>query len=360
MTHTVTRERTAYGDVDGQPVEQFVLDDGTIRVAILSFGAIIQEIWVPDRNGNEANVNLGFATLEPYTRKHPHFGAVLGRFANRLGPASFELDGTTWHVTENKPGFSAHGGAKPFDMYVWSAEEVDVDGQPAVKLTHVSPDGDEGYPGTLTASVTYSLTEDHGLRLDYHAETDKPTVVNLTNHAYFNLAGEGSGTVDDHRLQMFASRYTPTDDNQVTTGEIAPVEGTAFDFREEKRLGEVLRDASDPQLKLARGLDHNLVIDRPDRLPRTLVPVARLRDPGSGRVMHVSSTEPGVQVYASNSLDGSIAGYSGRLYRQGDAICFETQAFPNAPNRPSFPSSVVRPGEPFVSTTIYAFSTEPA
>jgi aldose 1-epimerase len=358
VANNVTLERTPYGEANGQPVDRFVLSNGTVSVAIISYGAIIQEIWTPDREGNQANVNLGFATLEPYLQKHPHFGAVLGRFANRLGPASFELDGVTYPVTENKPGFSAHGGAKPFDMYVWSAAEVTVDGNPAVELTHVSPDGDEGYPGTLTASLTYSLSPDNALRLDYVASTDKPTVVNLTNHAYFNLAGEGSGIVDDHLLQLDSSTYTPTDQDQVTTGEIAPVEGTVFDFRTEKRIGDALRDASDPQLKLARGLDHNFVIDRPEGEPREVVSVGRLVDPASGRVMRVSSTEPGVQIYASNSLDGSIAGHSGRLYRQGDAICFETQAFPNAPNRPNFPSAVVRPGTPDRSTTIFTFETE--
>jgi aldose 1-epimerase len=355
VAQSITIERSAFGEANGQPVERFALGNGVISVAIISYGAIIQEIWVPDRDDQLANVNLGFATLDPYLKKHPHFGAVLGRFANRLGPPSFELDGVTYRVTENKPGFSAHGGAKPFDMYAWSAEEVTVDGAPAVRLTHVSPDGDEGYPGTVTTSLTYSLTPANELCLDYVASTDKPTVVNLTNHAYFNLAGEGSGTVDDHLLTLHASAYTPTDENQVTTGEIAPVEGTVFDFRTEKRIGDALRDGSDPQLKLARGLDHNFVIDRPEGLPWEVVPVARLIDPGSGRVMTVASSEPGVQVYASNSLDGSIAGHSGRLYRQGDAICFETQAFPNAPNRPNFPSAVVRPEEPFRSTTMYGF-----
>lgn len=358
MANSVTMQRSTFGEADGQAVERFVLDNGTMSVAILSWGAIIQEIWAPDRDGTRANVNLGFATLEPYLRKHPHFGAVLGRFANRLGPPSFELDGSTYAVTENKPGFSAHGGAKPFDMYPWTAKETSVDGHPAVELGFISPDGDEGYPGTLTISLTYSLSPSHELKLDYVASTDKPTVVNLTNHAYFNLAGEGSGTIDDHHLQLDCSYYTPTDARQVTTGEITPVDGTVFDFRLERRIGDALRDARDPQLKLARGLDHNFVIDRPHDLPRTVVPVGRLLDPGSGRSMRIATSEPGVQVYASNSLDGSIAGHSDRLYRQGDAICFETQAFPNAPNRPNFPSTVVRPDAPYRSTTIYTFETE--
>ena len=357
MANKVTLERSNFGETDGKAVDRFVLSNGVISVAIISYGAIIQEIWAPDREGELANVNLGFTTLEPYLGKHPHFGSVLGRVANRLQPPSFELDGVTYPITENKPGYSAHGGAVPFDMYVWSPREVTAHGNPAVELTHVSPDGDEGYPGTLTVSVTYSLTSDNELRLDYVASTDKPTVLNVTNHAYFNLAGEGSGTVDDHLLQLNAAAYTPTDFNQAASGEIVSVEGTVFDFRTEKRIGNALRFAADPQLKIARGLDHNFVIDRPETLPREVVPVGRIVDPASGRAMRIATSEPGVQVYAGNSLDGSIAGYSGRLYRQGDAICFETQAFPNAPNRPNFPSTVVRPGEPFQSTTIYTFET---
>jgi aldose 1-epimerase len=353
----ITLTRGTIGEHDSQPVERFELGNGTIRVGIIAFGAVIHDIWVPDRNGTLANINLGFAGLEPYTRKHPHFGAVLGRFANRISPPSFTIDGETFHITDNKGGVSAHGGNRPFDTYLWNAAETTVDGAPAVALTHVSPDGDEGYPGTLTTTLTYSLTPDNGLRLDYLAETDKPTVVNLTNHAYVNLAGEGSGTVDDHHLQINASAFTPTDAQQVTTGEIASVDGTVFDFRQPKRLGDALRDSSHPQLRLARGLDHNFVIDRPAGEPRDVVLAATLTDPASGRVMDTLTDQPGVQVYAANSLDGSLAGFSGRLYRQGDAICFETQAFPNAPNRPEFPSSVVRPGAPFRSTTIYRFRT---
>lgn len=356
---TVSITREPFGEFEDVPVERFLLENAHgSRVAILSFGAVIQEVWVPDREGDLANVVLGFATLDGYIAKNPHFGSVLGRLANRLRGASFELDGVTVHVTENKPGLSTHGGAKPFDRYVWSPEIVQVEGQPAVRLTHVSPDGDEGYPGELTASVTYSLSPNNALRLDYEATTTKPTVVNLTNHSYFNLAGEGSGTVEDHILQIESDAITATDALQVPTGEFAPVAGTGLDFRQPRRIGDVLRFSDDPEIRVARGVDHNFVIRRDSQVDESLVLAARVVDPASGRVMETHTTEPGVQVYTSNSLDGSLAGFSGRLYRQTDAICFETQHFPDSPNQPNFPSVVLRPGETRRSTTIYAFSAE--
>jgi aldose 1-epimerase len=351
--------RSQAGEYDGVPVERFVLtNDAGARVAILSFGAVIQEVWVPGRDGELANVVLGFDNLDGYIAKNPHFGSVLGRFANRLRGASFELDGETIKVTANKPPHSAHGGARPFDRYVWTSEVTDVDGAPAVRLTHVSPDGDEGYPGELTASVTYSFNAENALRLDYHATTTAPTVLNLTNHSYFNLAGEGSGTIEDHILQLFCDQFTPTDQDQIPTGQIAQVEGTGLDFRTARRVGDALRDASDPEIRTARGVDHNYIVNRPTPHDQSLTKAAWIMDPASGRIMETHTTEPGVQVYTSNSLDGALAGYSGKLYRQTDAICFETQHFPNSPNEPSFPSVVLRPGEEFTSTTIYAFHTD--
>jgi aldose 1-epimerase len=326
-----------------------------MRVGILSFGAVIQEVWVPGRDGELANVMLGFAGLDGYAAKNPHFGSVLGRVANRLRGAAFTLDGVEYTVTANKAPHSAHGGARPFDRYVWSPDAVEVDGQPAVRLTHVSPDGDEGYPGELTATVTYSLSPDGALRLDYTATTTKPTVVNLTNHSYFNLAGEGSVTVEEHILQLNCDAFTATDADQIPTGAIVPVEGTALDFRTPRRLGDALRDAADEEVRVARGVDHNFVVNRPSPGDTSLVRVAILVDPASGRTMETWTTEPGVQVYTSNSLDGSLAGYSGRLYRQTDAVCFETQHFPNSPNEPSFPTVVLRPGERYASTTVYSF-----
>ncbi len=359
MSSPVTIEREPFGDYEGTPVERFVLTSATgMQVAILSFGAIIQELWVPDRNRALANVVLGFADLDGYIAKNPHFGSVLGRLANRLRGASFELDGKVVNVTANRAPHSAHGGATPFDRYVWRAEVVDLDGNPGVRLTHVSPDGDEGYPGELTAEVTYSLTDAGGLTLDYRATTDAPTVVNLTNHSYFNLAGEGSGTIEDHTVQINAAHFTATDGDQIPTGEIRPVAGTPLDFSSPKRIGDALRAGDDPEIRTARGVDHNYVIDRPSPDDTSLIHAATLTDPASGRVMEVHTTEPGVQVYTANSLDGSLRGYSGRLFRQADAICFETQHFPNSPNEPSFPTVVLRPGEELRSTTIYALRAE--
>jgi len=355
----ITLERAPFGEFEGVPVERFVLANASgARVAILSFGAIIQELWVPGRDGDLANVVLGFASLDGYIAKNPHFGSVLGRLANRLRGASFVLDGVTHDVTANKAPHSAHGGARPFDRHVWSPEVVDVEGGPGVKLTHVSPDGDEGYPGELTVSVTYSFAAGSALHLDYSATTTAPTVVNLTNHSYFNLAGEGSGTIEDHILLLDCDQFTPADDDQIPTGEKEDVEGTGLDFRTARRVGDALRDASDPQIRIARGIDHNFIVNRPSPDDIALARAAWLMDPASGRIMETRTTEPGVQVYTSNSLDGSLAGFSGKLYRQTDAICVETQHFPNSPNEPSFPSVTLRPGEALTSTTIYAFSAE--
>lgn len=360
MTHHDSLiERELVGEYEGVLVERFVLLNGHGgKVAILSFGAIIQEIWVPGRDGEYANVVLGFDSLSPYLAKHPHFGSVLGRVANRLRGASFVLDGTTHTITTNRPPNSSHGGAVPFNRFVWSPEITTVDGAPAVKLTHISPDGDQGYPGQLTVSVTYSWDDDNQLRLDYEATTDAPTVVNLTNHSYFNLGGEGSGTVEDHLLQLSCDQYTVTDGDQIPTGQIAEVDDTGLDFRTARRIGDALRDGTDSEIRVARGIDQNFIINRPTPDDDELTLAAWVMEPASGRVMTTYTTEPGIQVYTSNSLDGSLVGFSGRLYRQTDAICFETQHFPNSPNEPTFPSVVLRPGNTLRSTTIYAFSTD--
>ncbi|MGC4192863.1 MAG: aldose epimerase family protein [Thermomicrobiales bacterium] len=354
-THSVSLERTPFGTFDGKDVERFVLDNGTIAVALIAYGAAIQELWVPDEEDDRANIVLGFRDLAGFLGKNPHFGSVLGRFANRIRNAQFPLDGETVHVTANKAPHSAHGGARPFDKYVWDAEAVETEDGPGVRFTHVSPDGDEGYPGTLTATVTYTLTADDGLKLAYTATTDKLTVVNLTNHVYFNLNGESGGVVDEQVMQVFASHFAVTDADQLPTGELASLDGNSLDFREPKRLGDAMRDAENPQVAIARGIDHAFLLDRAEAETDALVMAARLEDPFSGRVLEVLTTEPAVQIYTSNSLDGSIAGYSGALYRQSDAICFETQHLPDSPNHKNFPSTVLRPGETFTSTTIYRF-----
>lgn len=354
--HGITVEQEAYGEYNGVVVERYVLTSPSgLSVALLSFGAIIQELWVPDAAGNTANVVLGFRSLSQYLAKHPHFGSVIGRYANRIGGASFSLDGTEFHLTPNKGTFTQHGGNRPFDRYVWESGVVDTEHGPGVKMTHVSPDGDEGFPGEFTATVTYSLTPENGLRLDYTATTTKPTVHNLTNHAYFNLAGEAAGDAEHHILTLNATEYTPTGVDQIPTGEIAKVKGTALDFTTPRPLDDAIRAGRDPQIRIARGVDHNFVVKR-RKGSKNLVEAGKLEDPASGRIMTIHTTMPGIQVYTSNSLDGSIVGYSGRLYRQSDAVCFETQNFPDAPNHREFPSAVLRPGEEFSSTTIYAFS----
>ena len=355
MTAT-TRQATVATHEDG-PVTRYELSNGTVSVAILSWGAIVQELHVPGRDGDTANVVLGFKDAERYFAKHPHFGAVVGRYGNRIAGGQFELDGRTINVTPNKGTFTLHGGDRGFDYYNWESEAIEEGDTVGVRLRRVSPDGEEGFPGTLTATVTYRLTPDNALRLDYEVTTDAPTVHNLTNHSYFNLSGEGNGTVEDHLLTLHAGHYTPANEEQIPTGEIAPVDGTPLDFRKQRPIRDAIRDGGSEQITRALGIDHNFVIDR-ESDDASLVPVARLVDPASGRVMTVETTEPGVQVYTGNQLTGSIAGYSGRLYRQTDAVCFETQHFPDSPNQPTFPSTVLRPGETYTSTTIYRFGTE--
>ncbi|UCM87685.1 aldose epimerase family protein [Streptomyces marincola] len=334
---------------DGTPVERWTLERGGLRVAVLSLGGIVQSLDVPDRAGRRANVSLGFDRLAPYADA-PYFGALIGRYGNRVAGGRFTLEGREHRLPLNDGGNSLHGGGDGFDRQVWRVAPA---GPAALTLRHTSPAGHAGYPGTLEVRVDYSLTDEGEFRIDYLATTDAPTVVNLTSHIYFNLAGEGSGDIQDHRLSVAAGRYTPVGDTLIPTGELAPVDGTPFDFRKEKAVGDDLR-AGHPQLLRAQGYDHNLVLDKgttagPER-------VASLHDPASGRRMTVSTTEPGVQFYSGNFLDGTLVGTSGRAYRQGDGLCLETQAFPDSPNQPHFPSTVLRPGETYRSTTVHAFS----
>src|SRR5665811_547109 len=353
---TATLNQSTVAEFDGTPITRYQLSNGTISTAILSFGAIIQELHVPDRHGTAANIVLGFGDVERYFVKHPHFGAVVGRYGNRIGGAQFEIDGETYHLTPTHDDNTLHGGKRGFDTWPWESEGFEDGDNVGVLLHRVSPDGEEGFPGALTATVTYTLTADNTLRLDYEATTDKPTIHNLTNHSYFNLAGEGSGTIEDHVLRLNAGHFTPTTGEQIPSGEIAPVEGTPFNFLDPKRIGDVLRDGSAEQVAFARGIDHNFIITRPEG-DTSLTRAAHLTDVASGRIMTVDTTQPGVQVYTGNQLTGAIAGYSGKLYRQSDAICFETQHFPDSPHHDHFPSTVLRPGEIFNSTTVYGFDT---
>ena len=334
---------------DGTEVQRWTLSRGGTRLAVLSYGGIVQSLEVPDRHGRRVNVSLGFDALDPYLTATTYFGALIGRYGNRIAGGRFTLDGHDYQLPVNDGPNSLHGGDAGFDKRVW---EVTPSGPAGLTLHRVSPDGEEGYPGTLDVRVDYTLTAEGDLRLDYTATTDAPTVVNLTNHTYFNLAGEGSGSVLGHRLEIAASRYTPVDETLIPTGELATVSGTPFDFRHAKPVGQDIR-RNHPQLRRGQGFDHNFVLDKGiTSRPRH---AATLHDPDSGRVLEVRTTEPGVQFYSGNFLDGSLNGTSGSAYRQSDGLCLETQHFPDSPNQPHFPSTVLRPGQTYRSTTVYAF-----
>jgi aldose 1-epimerase len=340
---------------DGRHVDAYTLANGTgMRVCILTLGCIIARLEVPGRDGKSANVVLGSESVDGYLHRSPHFGAIAGRFANRIARGCFAIDGIEYRLDINAPPNALHGGRQGFDKVVWQAESLDGE---ALVLRYLSPDGEEGFPGNLAVEVTYRLGAGNELRIDYAATTDKPTIVNLTNHSYFNLAGEGSGDVLDHRVSIAADRFTPTDATQIPTGEIRLVTETPFDFTESRAIGERIRLA-DEQLLIAHGYDHNWVL----RAHAVDVPrhAARALDPRSGRILDVLTDAPGLQFYTSNGLNGSLVGPSGRAYRQSDGFCFETQQFPDAPNQRGFPSAVLRPGERFRSTTIFRFSTDAA
>jgi aldose 1-epimerase len=348
---TMTRE--SFGTIDGQSVDRYVLTNQQgMTVKLLTYGGIIQAIETPDSEGYVANVTLGFATLDEYRTHSPFFGALTGRVANRITRGTFTLDGQTYQIPVFNGPNALHGGLKGFDKQIWDAEEV-TDG---VKLSRVSPDGEEGFPGNLSVEVTYTLSDENALQIDYHATTDRPTIVNLTNHAYFNLAGDGAPNIENHIVQINASHYTPMDTTLVPTGEIAPVAGTPFDFTSPHPIGERLRDSHE-QLLLAMGYDHNFVFDRPFPDDQSLFPSVTVTEPSTGRRMDVASTEPGVQFYTGNFLTGSFAGAAGKSYRQSAGFCLETQHFPDSPNHLHFPSIVLRPGETYASTTVFTFST---
>jgi aldose 1-epimerase len=353
MAGTVARD--AFGEVDGQAVERWTLAHGDLRVAVMTYGAILLRLDAPGRDGEKANVVLGFPTLADYVAGNdPYFGAVAGRFANRITDGRFSLDGQDYQLTRNGGAHHLHGGTRGFDKRVWAVAEATSGDGPAVRLAYRSPDGEEGYPGALDLAVTYTLTGD-ALRLDYEATTDAPTILNPTQHSYFNLTGEGSGDVLGHRLRLAAGRFVEVDDALSPTGRLAPVEGTPFDFRETHPIGGRIREAH-PQIVIGRGYDHCFVFDRPASADRSILIGARVEEPGSGRVLDLRTDRPGVQFYTGGFLDATLVGSGGRVYRQGDGFCLETQTFPDAPNRPEFPSPVLRPGETFRSRTEFTFS----
>jgi aldose 1-epimerase len=325
-------------------------------VQIATLGGTITSVLVPDRDGNMENVTLGFATPDGYVEGNSnYFGNITGRYANRIALGTFTIGDETFQLDINNDPNSLHGGNLGFEDVVWAAEEVDAEDGVAVRMSRTSPDMEGGYPGNLAAEVTYTLTDNNEIRMDYKATTDEPTVVNLTNHAYWNLAGEGSGSIEGHELTLMASNYTPVDATLIPTGEIAPVAGTPMDFTTPHLIGERIRDDFE-QLVLGRGYDHNYVLDRSSPDDTSSILAARVVDPESGRTLEIHTTEPGIQFYSGNFLNGTTIGPSGKMYRQGDGFALETQHYPDSPNQPDFPSTLLEPGQEYNTTTIYAFS----
>lgn len=351
---TTTIRSRPYGVLpDGRPVAEYTMDNGAgLVLRAITYGGIVTALQVPDRQGQPANVVLGFDRLEDYVLRNPHFGVIVGRYANRIANGRFTLDGQVHKLPLNDGPNTLHGGTRGFGTRLWHAEVED--GGQTLHLRYTSEHGEEGFPGQLHLSARYRLDDQQGWRVDYEARCDRPTVVNLSHHDYFNLYGSGSAMA--HRLQLFSSRYSEVDSRLIPTG-IAEVAGTPFDFRKPEVIKARLRDGHE-QLRLAKGYDHNWLLDAPQ--DGELHAAARLEDPASGRVMTVSTTEPAVQFYSGNFLDGSLRGQGGKLYRQGDGICLETQHNPDSPNHPpsaDWPSTVLRPGEVYRSSTEHRFST---
>jgi aldose 1-epimerase len=344
--------REPFGHLPARPgVDMYTLTNANgMMVRVLTYGAILQAIRVPDRGGQLDDVVLGYDSLTGYVRDSPYFGAVIGRYGNRIAKGTFTLDGRVYRLATNNGPNHLHGGVVGFDKVVWQAEPFQRDREGGVVLTHTSPDGDEGYPGTVVARVTYTLTDGNELIVDYQATTDRPTPVNLTQHTYFNLTG-GTRDVLGHELEISADRFTPVDATLIPTGALAPVAGTPFDFRTPTPLGAGIERA-DEQLRAGGGYDHNFVLNRPGS---GLFLAARVFEPTTGRTLEVRTTEPGLQFYSGNFLDGTISGKGGRVYRRRSGFCLETQHFPDSPNQAAFPSTILRPGEPYRSRTVYTF-----
>ena len=356
----VEASRATFGTTPGgATIEAITLNNNQgISARIITYGATLQSLIVPARDGRLDDVVLGYSDLTSYIARPSFFGSTVGRYANRIAAARFDLDGTTYTLAANNGPNSLHGGTIGFDKVVWSIVDVASGPIASVTMSYVSPDGEEGYPGTLNASITYALDESGVLTTSYEATTDKPTIVNLTHHSLFNLAGINSAlSALDQRLMVNADAYTPVDAGLIPSGEIRPVAGTPFDFRRSRSIGERIRDASDAQIVMGRGYDHNFVLNGGATAEPKLA--ARLEDPISGRTIELFTTEPGLQVYSGNFLDGTVIGKGNRIYRQGDGLALEPQKFPDSPNQPSFPSARLDPGETYRQISYYRiFITE--
>ncbi|MBE7170726.1 MAG: galactose mutarotase [Williamsia sp.] len=339
---------TAYGNHDNQAVNQYTLSNSKgMTVKILNYGGTVTDILVPDRNGKTGDVVLGYDSLSGYTQTgNPYFGALVGRYGNRIANAKFQLDGKTYTLAANNNGNTLHGGTKGFDKVVWNADQND---DHTLELTYTSKDGEEGYPGNLQAKVVYTVTDDNELKIEYTATTDKPTPVNLTNHTYFNLSGGNEPTIEGHELMLNASKYTIVNDKLIPTGALPDVKGTPMDFTSPKKIGQDLA-------KVKGGYDHNYVLNKSGN---SLTQAATAYDSASGRYLEMSTTEPGVQFYSGNFLDGTLkGGRGGAKYIKHAGFCLEAQHFPDSPNQPSFPSTILKPGDTYHQTTVYKFSTK--
>jgi len=349
----------SWGEVDGKPVHIYYMTNGKgLRADISNYGAIVRSLDVPDRKGNLDDIVLGYASVAEYLESTPYFGAIVGRYGNRIAKGRFTLDGVEYTLATNNKQNHLHGGIKGFDKVIWDAEPSISDDGVSLKLTYLSKDGEEGYPGNLKVTAIYTLTAKNELKIDYEATTDKPTVLNVTHHGYFNLAGQGKSDILGHEMMINADHITPVDETLIPTGELRPVKGTPFDFRQPRKIGEGINQVEDEQIKFGGGYDHNFVLNKKGK---EMSLAARVYEPTSGRVMEVFTTEPGVQFYAGNFLDGSNIGKEGRAYKHRYGFCLETQHFPDSPNKQDnkhFPSVVLRPGQKFTSQTIYRFSAK--
>jgi aldose 1-epimerase len=335
----------------GETVELYTLKNAKgVEVDISTYGGVVTSLKVPDKSGTLGDIVLGFDDLNGYLTPPPYFGALIGRYGNRIGHAQFTLDGVTYKLAKNDGDNSLHGGKRGFDKVLWKAKPGE--GQ-SLELTYLSKDGEEGYPGNLAVTVVYTLTDNNELKIDYSATTDKDTVLNLTNHSYFNLAGQGEGDILGHQITINADKFTPVDKGLIPTGELRNVEGTPFDFRQPHAIGERI-GSSDEQIVLGGGYDHNFVLNRNGD---GLSLAARVTEAKSGRVMEVSTTEPAIQFYTGNFLDGTLHGKGGKVYARRSALCLETQHYPDSPNHPDFPTTELKPGGRYHTTTVYRFST---
>jgi aldose 1-epimerase len=345
--------RISFGKTaDGTEVSLYTLKNAKgMEASITNFGGILVSLKTPDKAGKFADIVLGFDTFDGYLKVHPYFGALIGRYGNRIGGAKFTLGGKPYKLAVNNGPNSLHGGLKGFDKKVWDAVVDDTTNSLILKCS--SADMEEGYPGKLDVEVTYTLTADNELKIAYKATTDKETVLNLTNHSYFNLAGQGNGDILNHSIQIMSEKTTPVDATLIPTGELKEVAGTPFDFTAPHAIGERINDTKDEQIKFGGGYDHNFVVDGQ---PGTLRPAARVTEPTTGRAMEVFTTQPGIQFYTGNFLDGTLTGKGGKVYQKRFGFCLETQHFPDSPNKSQFPTTSLKPGETYTSTTVYRFS----